>query len=345
MASNISPLKNAFACAVLFLLSASKYACGCYKSIISFGDSLADTGNLLYLESTSSNEKPPSGFLPYGETFFHHPTGRFSDGRLIIDFIAQDMGLPFVPPFHGEGNVSRRNYRKGVNFAVGGSTALEDSFFAKIGVKIPYANVSLAAQLSWFKEFLSTICHKPSKCKKFLQTSLVLMGEIGGNDYNHAFFGGKNEEVALFIPQVVKAIGVTIEELIKLGATTLIVPGNFPIGCSSYYLTYFERYKGKYNRDPNTGCISWLNMFSEYHNSLLQMELERIRQIHAHTTIIYADYDNAAMSIYLSLDKYGFTKGTLTACCGGEGPFNVSLTVHCGASGSTTCEDPSKYVS
>ncbi|XP_022848008.1 GDSL esterase/lipase At1g28570-like isoform X3 [Olea europaea var. sylvestris] len=219
MASNISPLKNAFACAVLFLLSASKYACGCYKSIISFGDSLADTGNLLYLESTSSNEKPPSGFLPYGETFFHHPTGRFSDGRLIIDFIAQDMGLPFVPPFHGEGNVSRRNYRKGVNFAVGGSTALEDSFFAKIGVKIPYANVSLAAQLSWFKEFLSTICHKPS------------------------------------------------------------------------------------------------------------------------------NYDNAAMSIYLSLDKYGFTKGTLTACCGGEGPFNVSLTVHCGASGSTTCEDPSKYVS
>ncbi|CAA2968954.1 Hypothetical predicted protein [Olea europaea subsp. europaea] len=213
MASKISPLKIAFACAVLFLLSANKYARGCYKSIISFGDSLADTGNLLYLESTSSNKKPRCGFLPYGETFFHHPTGRFSDGRLIIDFIAQDMGLPFVPPFHGEGNVNRRNYREGVNFAVGGSTALEDSFFAKIGVKIPYANVSLAAQMSWFKEFLSTICHEPSNCKKFLQTSLVLMGEIGGNDYNHALLGGKaEEEVGSFIPRVVKTIGLTIED-------------------------------------------------------------------------------------------------------------------------------------
>ncbi|CAI9783730.1 unnamed protein product [Fraxinus pennsylvanica] len=131
MASKTSPLKTAFACAVLFLLSASKYACGRYKSIINFGDSIADTGNLLYLESTSSNKKPPlCGFLPYGETFFHHPTGRFSDGRLIIDFIAQDMGLPFVPSFHGEGNVSR-SFQEGVNFAVSGSTALEDSFFAK----------------------------------------------------------------------------------------------------------------------------------------------------------------------------------------------------------------------
>lgn len=60
---------------------------GCYKSIISFGDSLTDTGNLFSLSRFSN----PPGFLlpPYGKTFFRHPTGRISDGRIIIDFIGK----------------------------------------------------------------------------------------------------------------------------------------------------------------------------------------------------------------------------------------------------------------
>lgn len=63
----------------------SETQCRRFKSIISFGDSIADTGNLLGL--SDPNHLPHVAFPPYGETFFHHPTGRFSNGRLIIDFI------------------------------------------------------------------------------------------------------------------------------------------------------------------------------------------------------------------------------------------------------------------
>lgn len=56
----------------------------CYTSIFSFGDSLADTGNFLHY---SGNNSGPVALLPYGKTYFHRATGRFSDGRLIIDFI------------------------------------------------------------------------------------------------------------------------------------------------------------------------------------------------------------------------------------------------------------------
>lgn len=63
----------------------SETKCRNFKSIISFGDSIADTGNLLGL--SDPDDPPKVAFLPYGETFFHHPTGRFSNGRLIIDFI------------------------------------------------------------------------------------------------------------------------------------------------------------------------------------------------------------------------------------------------------------------
>lgn len=55
-----------------------------YESIINFGNSISDTGNYLLMGAPAY---PAVGKLPYGETFFKHPTGRFSDGRLIVDFI------------------------------------------------------------------------------------------------------------------------------------------------------------------------------------------------------------------------------------------------------------------
>lgn len=55
-----------------------------YEAIFNFGDSLSDTGNFLLSGALAF---PVIGKLPYGETFFRHPTGRCSDGRLVVDFI------------------------------------------------------------------------------------------------------------------------------------------------------------------------------------------------------------------------------------------------------------------
>ncbi|KAL3519935.1 hypothetical protein ACH5RR_018084 [Cinchona calisaya] len=343
MASSFIPfLTTAFAIIIITLLNSSTKTRGiCYNSIISFGDSLADTGNLLRL---SPSNNPLHFFLPpYGESFFHQPTGRCSNGRLVIDFIAESYGLPLIPPYLAGKNVSGRDFR-GVNFAVAGATALDISFFKEKGIHNPVTNVSLGTQLRWFKDILPSLCSNSSDCREFLQSSLVVMGEIGGNDYNHAFLEGRNvEEVKSFIPAVVREISSAIEEIIKLGVVTLIVPGNLPIGCSAAYLTYFQS-SDKHDYDSATGCINWLNNFSKYHNKLLQMELNRIRTLHPHATIIYADYYNAAMRLYRFPDKYGFKGGALTACCGAGGPYNYNSSVACGYPPSTSCEDPSLYV-
>lgn len=50
-----------------------------FPAIYNFGDSNSDTGGI-------SAAFYPAG-QPSGETFFHQPVGRASDGRLIIDFI------------------------------------------------------------------------------------------------------------------------------------------------------------------------------------------------------------------------------------------------------------------
>ena len=52
-----------------------------FPAIFNFGDSNSDTGGFVA-------SFPPLN-SPYGETYFHMPAGRFSDGRLIIDFIGK----------------------------------------------------------------------------------------------------------------------------------------------------------------------------------------------------------------------------------------------------------------
>ncbi|KAL3812839.1 hypothetical protein ACJIZ3_014107 [Penstemon smallii] len=327
-----------FALAILLIISAS--ADNCFNSIVGFGDSLTDTGNGFHFVS-EYNPLPYFTLPPYGNTFFDRPTGRNSDGRLIIDFIAEDLGLPFVEPFFHEG---RNASLESVNFAVVGGTALEDSYFTEINITLPLANVSLATQFSWFKQFLSNKYNNSSDYKRYLQTSLVLLGEIGCNDYNHAFLQGKNEaEVQPFVPKIVKRIGETINELINLGALTIVVPGNFPIGCTATYLAHFAS-TNEEDYDSSTGCIKWLNRFAEYHNDLLQTELSRIREFHPETKIFYGDYYNAAMNIYRNPEIYGFTEGTLRACCGGGGSYNFNFSVQCGHPSSMSCVDPSCYM-
>lgn len=50
-----------------------------FSAVFNFGDSNSDTGGL----SAAFGQAPP----PNGQTFFHVPSGRYSDGRLVIDFI------------------------------------------------------------------------------------------------------------------------------------------------------------------------------------------------------------------------------------------------------------------
>lgn len=95
-----------------------------------------------------------------------------------------------------------------------------------------------------------------------------------------------------------------MQELIKAGAVTLMVPGNFPIGCLPTYLSTFKT-SNKNDYDPKTGCLLWLNKLARYHNNLLLFEIRRIQNQNSHTKIIYADYYNAATLFYRSPRKYG----------------------------------------
>lgn len=54
-------------------------------AIITFGDSIFDAGNNHF----NNNCTAQADFPPYGSSFFHHPTGRFTNGRTVADFICE----------------------------------------------------------------------------------------------------------------------------------------------------------------------------------------------------------------------------------------------------------------
>ncbi|XP_010683532.2 acetylajmalan esterase [Beta vulgaris subsp. vulgaris] len=309
-----------------------------FEAIYQFGDSLSDTGNLI---REPYGARTAFARLPYGRTFFHRPTGRCSDGLLMVDYFAMYFHLPLLNPYLAR----RSDFSNGANFAVAGATALDPAALAARNVSLPLTRSTLARQIRWFKYLLHSTLSNPREIKEKLQKSLVMMGEIGGNDYNFAFFQGRTmHEVYKLVPYVVQAIKAAVQEVIKLGATNIVVPGNFPIGCVPLYLVGFpSKYASKYDEFQ---CLKDYNDFSKFHNELLIKTIQELQQEHPGVAIAYGDYYSALMWVITHAPRLGFeVDGSKRACCAlGNNPYNYDPRRGCGSPGVPVCQDPSKTV-
>ncbi|CAI0439060.1 unnamed protein product [Linum tenue] len=79
-----------------FPLTSPQLLKGCgFSALYNLGDSLSDTGNALVHFDFGGNGKYPY----YGVTVGEPSDGRFSDGLLLIDRIAESAGLPHCNPY------------------------------------------------------------------------------------------------------------------------------------------------------------------------------------------------------------------------------------------------------
>ncbi|WOL16419.1 GDSL esterase/lipase [Canna indica] len=110
-------------------------ACGGTRSVVfNFGDSNSDTGG--YAAALGSLL-----WQPEGRVFFHRPSGRVCDGRLVIDFLRESLNASYLSPYMESLGA---NFSGGANFAVSGASTHPPN--------VPF---SLAIQVRQFLRFKS----------------------------------------------------------------------------------------------------------------------------------------------------------------------------------------------
>ncbi|CAM0912673.1 unnamed protein product [Alopecurus aequalis] len=325
-------------CTLLVLAAAAMVAAAdplppYYNAIFSFGDSFADTGNFVIINTGKLPNIPK----------FPPPFARCSNGRLLIDFLAEALGVPLLPPSANKGT----NFSQGANFAVMGATALDLKYFTDNNVwSIPPFNTSMSCQLEWFQEVKQTICSSPQECRALFGKALFVFGEFGGNDYSFAWKAewSLHKVMTTMVPKVVASMIRGIEAILDEGARHVVVPGNLPAGCIPITLTMYAT-EDQSEYDPATGCLTKFNNVALYHNALLRVAVDQLQQRRPDSRIIYADYYTPYIQFTRTPDLYGYKRGALRACCGGGGPYNYNMSASCGMPGATTCDDPDSHVS
>ncbi|XP_018468967.1 GDSL esterase/lipase EXL6-like isoform X2 [Raphanus sativus] len=85
-----------------------------FSAVFAFGDSILDTGNNNRLLTVFKGN-----YWPYGWNYdFKIPTGRFGNGRVFTDMVAQGLGLKrVVPAYRRMRRIKRNDLKTGVCFA------------------------------------------------------------------------------------------------------------------------------------------------------------------------------------------------------------------------------------
>ncbi|KAJ4798164.1 GDSL esterase/lipase [Rhynchospora pubera] len=311
-----------------------------FPAIFNFGDSNSDTGGFWAAF--------PAQHGPFGVTYFHRPAGRASDGRLVIDLLAQALGLPFVSPYlQSIGS----DFRHGANFATLASTVLlpQTSLFVS-GIS-PF---SLGIQLNQMKEL-------QARSLSLNQSGLPLPSpdnfahalytiDIGQNDFTSNLKSIGVAGVIRYLPSVVNQISWTVKELHDLGARNFIVFNLAPIGCYPAFLRQLPH--NAWDVDLY-GCMVSYNKAVEYYNKLLLRSLNKIRGIVPGANVVYFDKYAVLLGLFQHPKTHGFFYST-KACCGyGGGIHNYNPAVYCGNSKvikgqnvtATACVDPQNYIS
>ncbi|PNT01209.1 hypothetical protein POPTR_015G089700v4 [Populus trichocarpa] len=325
-----------FFCSSNFALNSAVQTTSPFKKIYAFGDSFTDTGN-------TRSASGPSGFghvssRPYGSTFFHHPTNRYSDGRLVIDFVTETLSLPYLPPYRGH----KGNAPHGINFAVAGSTAINHAFFVKNNLTLDMTPQSIQTQMIWLNKFLESqgckgaVSSSP-ECKAVFDDALIWVGEIGVNDY--AYTVGSSVSSDTIRKLAISSVTGFLQTLLKKGVKHVVVQGLPPTGCLPLAMVLAS----EDDRD-DLGCVKSANNQSYTHNVVYQKTVQDLRKQFPDAVIAYLDYWNAYATVMKNPKKYGF-KEPFMACCGSGGPpYNFEVFSTCGTSHASACSNPSQYI-
>ncbi|CAA0824935.1 GDSL esterase/lipase LIP-4 [Striga hermonthica] len=294
--------------------------------IFNFGDSNSDTGG--YSAAT--------GFVfgyPDGRAFFQKPTGRLCDGRLVIDFLCEQLKANYMTPYLESVGP---DFTNGANFAVGGAATHPK-----------YAPFSLDTQVLEFLRFYNRSLELNSQGIQNLVDeegfkNALYMIDIGQNDLMAAFKSLPYAQVIEKIPSFISIIRDAMSALYERGATYFWVHNTGPLGCLPASLGTSKTNATDFDEH---GCIESMNEGAKAFNAELAALCEELRSQMQNATIVYVDVYSIKYNLIEYSAFYDF-KHTLEACWGvGGPPYNYDPNVNCRAQGCNVCEVGSRHIS
>ncbi|CAH8255599.1 unnamed protein product [Arabidopsis lyrata] len=252
--------------------------------LFTFGDSSFDAGNKKFLTSASL----PQNFWPYGKSR-DDPKGKFSDGKIVPDFIAKFMGIPHdLPPALKPGaDVSR-----GASFAVGSASI----------VGSPRDSLTLNQQVRKFNQMIS------NWKVDYIQKS-VFMISIGMEDYYNFTKNNPNAEVSAqqaFVTSVTNRLKSDINLLYSSGASKFVVQLLAPLGCLPIARQEFK---------TGNDCYEKLNDLAKQHNAKIGTMLNEMAETKPDFQFTVFDFYNVILRRTQRNMNYRFSV-TNISCCG-----------------------------
>ncbi|KAL9247243.1 hypothetical protein vseg_020695 [Gypsophila vaccaria] len=288
-----------------------------------FGDSLYDGGMTLYNGIAGAGAE----FWPYGETFFKKPVGRYCDGRVIPDFLAQYAGLPFPEPYLKPGV---NDYENGINFASAGACVL---------TQLRPATINLKRQINYFLKIIPKLKEQvgEEEANRLLSNAVYLFN-IAGNDYVTLFQKNLKKIISpsqkkLFMNQILGNITTHIKTIYDIGGRKFAFQNVGPLGCMPS-MKYMLGFKGTCKKEPQD-VARMHNVAFVAHAKYLQTQFPGL---------IYSIYDfySSLSSRVLNGPNFGF-KESQRGCCG-SGSYNGDFTCQKKNKSFTVCSNPNDYL-
>ncbi|GMY28214.1 GDSL esterase/lipase At5g63170 [Fagus crenata] len=295
-----------------------------FPALFSFGDSILDTGN-----NNNFNTVTKCNFPPYGRDFPGGiPTGRFCNGKVPSDLIAEALGIKDTLPAYLDPNLQSNDLPTGVCFASGGSGC--DPLTATIqGI------LSLSDQLGLFQQYIGKLkgVVGEARANDIISNSLFLVS-AGNNDIaiSYSITARRFQyDFPSYANQLVTWSSTFLKDLYGLGARRIGVLSTLPLGCLPG-----ARAVGALE----AGCEVITNQEAQLFNTKLSSMVDSLESTLPNAKLVFIDVYNPLFDIVRDPQNYGFLV-TRNACCG-TGTFEIGVT--CNQFTPLTCPDASTYV-
>ncbi|WVZ79784.1 hypothetical protein U9M48_027321 [Paspalum notatum var. saurae] len=315
-----------------------------------FGSSVVDNGNNNFLRGSGVR----ADYLPYGVDFPLGPSGRFSNGRNVVDALGELLRLPgLVPPF-ADPRTRGRAALRGVNFASGGSGILDHTGQLAgevVSLRRQIANFEavtlpdLRAQLRGAPATATTASDRKvtkgqhqqdSFHECYLSKCLFVIG-TGGNDYLLNYFNPRKNgtdggpPLPEFTRSLITKLSDHLQRLYALGARKFVVFSIQPTGCTPVVRAFLNI--------TGAACIEPVNNAVALFNSELRRLVDGARPRMPAARFAYVDSYKIIKDMLDHPAKHG-VRETGRACCEMS---SSSSGVLCEKQG-PICRDRTEYV-